>query len=129
VVDEGVVMGRVLFGALKEGHAHDWLQTTGGAIGDGPPLAVGAAIACPGRRVINFQADGSALYTVQALWTQAREKLDITTVILANRRYAVLQQELSRSHTDGRNDLQPLFDLGRPDLDWVAIASTTLAEF
>ena len=67
---------------------------TGGAIGGGIPLAVGAAIACPDRKVINLQADGSAMYTVQGLWTQARENLDVTTIIFSNRTYAILHAEM-----------------------------------
>ena len=69
---------------------------TGGAIGVGMPAAVGAAVACPDRRVLNLQADGSAMYTVQSLWTQARERLDVTTVILSNRSYAILNVEMAR---------------------------------
>ena len=67
------------------------LALTGGAIGCGPPLALGAAVACPGRRVINLQADGSCMYSLQALWSQAREKLDVVSIICANSSYAVLK--------------------------------------
>ncbi len=79
VVDESVTFGRGLFPLTSGAAPHDWLQLTGGAIGDGLPLSTGAAVGAPGRRVITLQADGSAMYTVQALWTQAREKLDVTT--------------------------------------------------
>ena len=96
---------------------------TGGSIGYGLPTATGAAIACPDRRVINLQADGSAMYTVQALWTQVRENLDITTIILANRKYAILQIEFARvgAHNPGPKAMSML-DLTRPDLDWVSLA-------
>ncbi|WP_227651620.1 thiamine pyrophosphate-dependent enzyme, partial [Klebsiella pneumoniae] len=67
---------------------HDWLQLTGGAIGEGLPLAVGAAVACPDRKVVSLQADGSGMYSLQALWTMARERLDVVVCIWANRTYA-----------------------------------------
>ena len=123
VVDESVTFGRGLFAGTQGAAPHDWLQLCGGAIGDGLPLATGAAIGAPGRRVVNLQADGSALYTVQALWTQARENLDVTTIIFDNRRYAILQHELAAvgAGNPGRTALDML-DLGRPDIDWVRIA-------
>ncbi|HAL40971.1 MAG TPA: acetolactate synthase large subunit, partial [Gammaproteobacteria bacterium] len=103
------------------------------------PAATGAAIASPGRRVINLQADGSAMYTVQALWTQVREQLDITTIIFANRKYAILQIEFARvgAHNPGPKAMSML-DLGNPELSWVDLAkgmgmpawrATTLEEF
>jgi acetolactate synthase-1/2/3 large subunit len=101
---------------------HDWLQLTGGAIGDGLPMATGAAIAAPGRRVVTLQADGSALYTLQALWTQARERLDVTTVLLANRRYQILQGELAAVGATPGPAAASLFDLGDPVIDWVRLA-------
>jgi acetolactate synthase-1/2/3 large subunit len=101
---------------------HDWLQLTGGAIGDGLPMATGAAIGAPGRRVVTLQGDGSALYTVQALWTQARERLDVTTVMFSNRRYEILFDELTNVGAQSGAASRVLFDLGNPDLDWVAIA-------
>jgi len=123
VVDEGVSSGRGFFAPTRGAPPHDWLQNMGGSIGIGPPLAVGAAIACPGRKVINLEGDGSAMYTLQALWTQAREQLDVTTVIFANRSYAILRYELSQvgAQNVGRKALDML-DLGRPDLDWVSLA-------
>jgi acetolactate synthase-1/2/3 large subunit len=95
----------------------------GGAIGYGMPCAVGAAIACPEQPVINFQADGSAMYTVQALWMQAREGLNITTLICSNRSYNILNIELSRAgiSSPGRH-VQPLTDLSNPAIDWVQIS-------
>jgi acetolactate synthase-1/2/3 large subunit len=102
---------------------HDWLQLTGGAIGVGLPLATGAAIACPDRPVLALEADGSAMYTIQALWTHAREALDVTTVIMNNRSYAILNIELARTGAGaGGPKARDLFDLSRPDLDFVKIA-------
>jgi acetolactate synthase-1/2/3 large subunit len=99
------------------------LNLTGGAIGNMVPVATGAAIACPGRKVISLQGDGSAMYTLQALWTQAREKLDVITVIYANRSYGVLNQELQRV---GVSEAGPkalsMLDLHDPSLDWVKLA-------
>ena len=122
VVDESVSFGFGFFPGTVAAAPHDWLQLTGGAIGDGLPLSTGAAVGAPGRRVVNLQADGSALYTVQALWTQARENLAVTTVILANRRYAILQGELRQVGAAPGEASRTLFDLGNPDLDWVTIA-------
>ena len=90
VTDEAVTFGRGFFPYTYAAEPHDWLNSTGGAIGCGPPLATGAAVGAPGRRVVALQADGSAMYTLQALWTQAREKLDVTTVLLSNRKYQIL---------------------------------------
>src|SRR5512144_999587 len=97
IVDEAATSGVPYFGLSRTAPRHSLLALTGGAIGQGLPCAVGAAIACPGRRVIAFQADGSAMYTLQALWTMAREQLDVTVVICANRRYRILQFELMRA--------------------------------
>ena len=123
IVDEAVTTGRQFFPPTRASHPHDWLQNMGGSIGLGMPMATGAAIACPDRKVISLEADGSAMYTLQALWTQAREGLDVTTVLFANRSYAILRQELSNvgAQNVGRKALDML-DLGRPNLDWVALA-------
>ena len=96
VSDEANTSGLWLPGATAGAPRHDWLTLTGGAIGQGLPLATGAAIACPDRPVLALEADGSAMYTISALWTHAREQLDITTVIFSNRCYAILGMELSR---------------------------------
>ncbi len=102
---------------------HIQLSLTGGAIGQGIPLATGAAIAAPGCKVINIQADGSAMYTLQALWTQAREKLDVVTIILANRSYGVLRAEVKRVGARIDDTLAArLLDIDDPALDWVALA-------
>ena len=103
--------------------AHDWLTLTGGAIGQGLPAATGAAVACPDRPVVSLEGDGSAMYTIQSLWTQAREALDVTTVILANRSYAILDFELGRVGAAAEAPAaRGLLDIGRPDLDFTAIA-------
>jgi acetolactate synthase-1/2/3 large subunit len=122
IIDESLSFGFAFYPGTRDSAPHDWLQLTGGAIGDGLPLATGAAVAARGRRVINLEGDGSALYTLQALWTQAREKLDVTTVILSNRKYAILELELAQvGATPGRR-VPDLFDLGNPSLDWIRLA-------
>ena len=122
VVDESTTGGLFLLGATAAAPAHDWLSLTGGAIGMGMPVATGAALACPERRVLNVESDGSAMYTIQSLWTQARENLDVTTVILSNGSYAILNMELVRTGAAPSKEAEQLFDLGRPDLDFVALA-------
>jgi acetolactate synthase-1/2/3 large subunit len=123
VVDEAITAGAALFAPTTGAAPHDWLQLTGGAIGQGLPLATGAAVACPGRRVVCLEGDGSALYTIQSLWTQAREGLDVVTVILANRAYAILQVELARMGlADPGRRARDLLGIARPPLDFVRIA-------
>ena len=122
VVDEGVTVGRAMFSMLAAAAPHDWLQLCGGAIGEGIPMATGAALGAPGRRIVGLQADGSALYTLQGLWTQARMGLDVTTVIFANRRYAILQGELAAVGAQPGPATNAMFELQRPDLDWVKLA-------
>ena len=123
VCDESVTSGRDFFRHTYGAAPHDFLQLTGGAIGVGMPLATGAAVACPDRKVITLQADGSGMYTVQALWTQAREELDVVTIVFANRRYQILHGELKDvgAGTAGRNASRML-DLDNPALDWVSLA-------
>jgi acetolactate synthase I/II/III large subunit len=125
VADEAVTTGRAFFGTTKSANPHDWLSNMGGSIGLGPPLATGAAVACPDRKVVSLQADGSAMYTVQALWTQAREGLDVTTVLFSNRTYQILRGELANvgAGNPGRKALDML-DLGNPDIDWVGLAKS-----
>jgi acetolactate synthase-1/2/3 large subunit len=123
IVDESLSFGFAFYPGTRDAAPHDWLQLTGGAIGDGLPLATGAAVAAPGRRVINLEGDGSALYTVQALWTQARENLDVTTVILSNRRYAILEHELAKVGANPGRTALDLFDLENPTLDWIGLAA------
>ncbi|RZS84619.1 acetolactate synthase large subunit [Pigmentiphaga kullae] len=121
--DESVSSGRDLFEQTRGAAPHDYLQITGGAIGSGLPMATGAAIACPDRRIVCLQADGSGMYTLQALWTQARERLDVVTIILSNRRYAILHAELKNvgAGAAGEN-ARRMLDLDDPALDWVAMA-------
>jgi acetolactate synthase-1/2/3 large subunit len=123
LVDEALTSGVGLTELTSGAPRHDWLCLTGGAIGDGLPMALGAAIACPGRPVIGVQADGSAMYTISALWSYARERADITTIICDNGSYAILQHELGRvgAAGDGKRAGQ-LLDLGGPGLDFVALA-------
>ena len=123
VSDEGNTGGLFVAPATAGAPPHDWLCLTGGSIGQGLPLAAGAALACPERKVVCLEADGSAMYTLQALWTQAREQLDVTTVILNNGSYAVLNFELHRvgAQVSGPK-AEALLDLGNPDLDFVALA-------
>ncbi len=123
VADESVSFGRALFPATQDAAPHDWLQITGGAIGCGIPLATGAAVGAPGRRVVNLQADGSAMYTLQGLWTQARERLDVTTVILSNRKYAILLGEYRGVGANPGRTAADMMDLGNPDLDWLHLAA------
>ncbi|PWI41939.1 acetolactate synthase large subunit [Streptomyces sp. ICBB 8177] len=123
VVDEANTSGLWLPGATEGAPRHDWLTLTGGAIGQGLPVATGAAVACPGRRVLCLEADGSAMYTLQALWTQAREGLDVTTVVFSNRSYAILEMELRRVGAQAAGPrARDLLDLSRPDLDFVSLA-------
>jgi acetolactate synthase-1/2/3 large subunit len=124
IVDEANTSGVLVPQATVGAPAHDVLTLTGGAIGQGLPAATGAAVACPDRPVICLEADGSAMYTLSALWTHARENLNVTTVVLANRAYAILRMELQRvgAETSGERAAS-LLDLSRPDLDFVALAN------
>jgi acetolactate synthase I/II/III large subunit len=127
VVDEANTSGVFLPQATSGAPAHDWLTLTGGAIGYGLPAATGAAVAAPDRPVLCLESDGSAIYTISALWTQAREQLDVTTVVFANRAYDILRIELQRvgaeSGVAGPGPVaQSLLDLTEPTLDFVRIA-------
>jgi acetolactate synthase-1/2/3 large subunit len=118
-----VSFGRGFFPHTHAAPPHDWLQITGGAIGCGMPLATGAAIGAGGeRRVINLQADGSAMYTLQALWTQAREKLPVTTIILSNRKYQILIGEYQNVGANPGPTAMSMLDLSNPELDWLQLA-------
>jgi acetolactate synthase-1/2/3 large subunit len=123
VSDESATSGLGPALALATAAPHDVLSLTGGAIGQGLPLAGGAAVACPDRKVVCLHGDGGAMYTVQALWTMAREHLDVTTVIFANRSYGILNIELQRVGADSGPKALSMLDLGNPDLDWVALAT------
>jgi acetolactate synthase-1/2/3 large subunit len=125
VVDESLTSGTDYWMRSANAPAFSHLTLTGGAIGQGPPMAVGAAVACPTRRVINFQADGSGLYSAQALWTQAREQLDVVTIICANNKYNILRIELALQRvncTASAGVGRSLTDLGQPSVDWVSLA-------
>lgn len=123
VVDEAQTSGIFAPGATAGAPPHDWLTLCGGAIGMGIPLATGAAVACPDRRVVNLEADGSAMYTLQGLWTQAREGLDVTTIVYNNSSYAILNMEMGRVGAEPPGPTATsLLDLHRPDLDFVALA-------
>jgi acetolactate synthase I/II/III large subunit len=123
VVDEALTSGVGLAEMTAGAPRHDWLSLTGGSIGDGLPMALGAAIACPDRPVIGIQADGSAMYTISALWSYAREQADVTTIVCDNGSYAILAHELEKVGADGGGErAQRLLDLGGPALDFVAMA-------
>lgn len=123
VSDEGATCGLEIYAETTTAKAHDWLTLTGGAIGQGLPLALGAAIACPERKVIALQADGSAMYTIQALWSMARENADVTVVLLNNRSYAILNIELQRVGAVAPTDKTlSMLDLSKPDMDFQAMA-------
>jgi acetolactate synthase I/II/III large subunit len=122
VSDESMTSGAALAPNTTGAPRHDWLTLTGGAIGQGLPVAVGAATACPDRQVIALEADGSAMYTIQSLWTMAREQLDVTIVILNNRAYGILDSELSRlGGQEGGPRARALFDLSDPAIDFVEL--------
>jgi len=123
LADESATAGLALFTAMAQARPFDHLALTGGSIGLGLPLAIGAALACPDRKVICPHGDGGAAYTVQALWTMAREQLDITTVIFANRSYAILNIELQRVGASGAGaKALSMLDLHRPEMNWAQIA-------
>ncbi|SJM31330.1 Putative acetolactate synthase large subunit IlvX (fragment) [Mesorhizobium delmotii] len=124
VCDEAVTSARRYFALSAFAAPHDYMMATGGSIGGGIPLATGAAIACPGRKVVNLEADGSGMYTVQGLWTQAREKLDVVTIVFSNRTYAILHGEMRNVGVNavGEN-ARRMLDLDQPALDWVSLAN------
>jgi len=123
VVDESITTGRSFFPPTAAANQHDWLQNMGGSIGFSTPVATGAAVACPDRKVICMVGDGSAMYTLQSLWTQAREGLNVLTIVFANRIYQILRGEF-----DGVGAGEPgqramdMLKIDRPTLDWVALA-------
>ncbi|KGE05123.1 acetolactate synthase large subunit [Pseudohaliea rubra] len=139
VVDDGATNGLGAYLLTERASRHDWLALTGGAIGQGIPAALGAAIACPDRKVINLEADGSAMYTIQGLWSLAREKADTVTILFNNRSYAILNIELERVGAGEPNaSTLSMLDLSNPDLDFTSLArgmgvnasrAATVAEF
>jgi acetolactate synthase-1/2/3 large subunit len=121
--DEMVSAGESVLRQLSSAARYDLLPITGGAIGQGLPVALGAALACPDRKVIALEADGSGMYTLQSLWTMARERLDVVTVILANRRYRILDIEMQRTGAGRMGRMaNDMVDISRPDLDWVRLS-------
>ena len=124
VSDEAITSALALPANTAGAPRHDWLTLTGGAIGQGLPVAVGAAIACPDRSVIALEADGSALYTIQSLWTMAREQLDVTVVIFNNRAYAILDAEFGRIGVQEAGPrARAQLELGNPDVDFVSLGT------
>jgi acetolactate synthase-1/2/3 large subunit len=124
IVDESITSGRGLMAATQGAKPHDWLVNTGGSIGIGVPLAVGASLACPGRPVVCFEGDGSLMYTVQALWTAARESLPITTIVFANGTYAILKMELAAAASNPGPRALAALDLAPPAIDFVALSKS-----
>jgi acetolactate synthase-1/2/3 large subunit len=123
VSDDSVTSGQPILNLTRTGRPHDWLGLTGGAIGQGIPVAVGAAVASPGHKVVSLNGDGAAMYTVQGLWTMARESLDVTTVIFANNTYRILGIELGRTGAGNPGPAaQSLLNLGDPAIGWVSVA-------
>ena len=122
VMDEALTVGMPYFDASRHALRFSHLMLTGGAIGEGPGAATGAAIACPDRKVINFQSDGCGAYSVQAFWTQARENLDVVTIIGSNRSYNILRVELLRAGVTRSGPItRSMASLDRPFLEWVKI--------
>jgi len=125
VVDEGITSGLACYPMTASAQPHDWLNLTGGSIGWGLPATVGAAIACPDRKVISLEGDGSAMYTIQSLWTMARENLDVAIVIFNNAKYSILELEFARTGARGGKPgpkASSTLDIGTPNMDFVALA-------
>src|SRR5207237_4165379 len=121
IVDESITTGRGFFPPTAAAAPHDWLQNMGVSIGFSTPVATGAAVACPDRRVVCMVGDGSAMYTIQSLWTQARENLDVTTIVFANHSYQILKTEFANMGfgAPGPQALA-MIDIDRPRIDWRA---------
>jgi acetolactate synthase I/II/III large subunit len=123
IADESISAGFPYYGLTSSSAPHDYLNLTGGAIGSMMAVSTGAAVACPDRKIVTLQGDGSAMYILQSLWTQARERLDIVTVIFANRAYKILGNELKRVGASGEaSRAMSMLDLSDPTLDWVKLA-------
>ncbi len=129
VVDESVTTGRAFFPATAGAPAHTWLNNCGGSIGYGMPVAIGAALACPDRKVLALVGDGSAMYTVQSIWTMAREQLDVTILIFANHSYQILRGELTNVGVQNPGPRAiDMLSLNRPNLNWVEMAHSMGAQ-
>jgi acetolactate synthase-1/2/3 large subunit len=123
ISDDAVTAGLPVYTSTRTARSHEWLMLTGGAIGQGIPVAVGAAVAAPHAKVLSLNGDGAAMYTVQGLWTIARENLDVTTVVFANHAYRILNIELGRTGAGNPGPAaKKLLDLGSPRIDWLQIA-------
>jgi len=125
VVDEGATTGLACYPFTENARPHDWMTLTGGSIGWGLPCAVGAAVACPDRKVVCLEGDGSAMYTIQALWTMVRENLDVTVVICNNSKYNILDLEFTRTGARGGvpgEKASAMLDIGNPDMNFVDMA-------
>jgi acetolactate synthase-1/2/3 large subunit len=124
ICDDAVTAGLPIFMQTRCAKPHDWLMLTGGAIGEGMPMALGAAVAAPRRKVISLNGDGAGAYTLQSLWTIAREGLDVTTVVFANHAYRILDIEFARTRSGEAGPAAArLLDLGDPRMDWVSLAT------
>jgi acetolactate synthase-1/2/3 large subunit len=125
VVDESLTTGRESMSLTMGARPHDLINNMGGSIGYATPVATGAALACPERRVICMVGDGSAMYTIQSLWTQAREGLNVTTIIFANNSYAILKAEYANmgAGAPGERALS-MIDIDKPRIDWLAMAKS-----
>jgi acetolactate synthase-1/2/3 large subunit len=125
LVDESLTTGRETMGLTVGAAPHDLINNMGGSIGYGTPVATGAALACPDRRVFCMVGDGSAMYTIQSLWTQAREGLNVTTIIFANNSYAILKAEYANmgAGAPGPQALA-MIDIDQPRIDWLAMATS-----
>jgi acetolactate synthase-1/2/3 large subunit len=123
ISDDGVTAGLPIYVNLANAARHEWLGHTGGAIGQGMPVAIGAAMARPDVKTVCLSGDGAGMYTVQSLWTMAREKLDVLTIVFVNNAYRILKIELART---GAGNPGPaangMLSLGSPDIDWVKLA-------
>ena len=124
LVDESLTTGRESLGLTAGAAPHDVLQNMGGSIGFGTPVATGAALACPDRRVFCMVGDGSAMYTIQSLWTQARESLNVTTIIFANNSYQILKTEYANMGFGKPGPrASAMIEIDKPRIDWVAMGS------
>jgi acetolactate synthase I/II/III large subunit len=124
VIDESITTGRTFLNDTRASAPHDWILPTGGSIGYALPNAIGAAIACPERKVVVLESDGSGLYSPQSLWTIAHENLDVVVLVFANNRYQILQNEMANVGASGAGPkASALFDLTNPVIDWVRLAT------
>lgn len=125
VVDDAGTATLACYPATQNAASHDWLSLTGGSIGIGLPCAVGAAVACPDRKIVCLEGDGSSMYTIQALWTMARENLDVTVVIFNNQKYSILELEFMRTGARGGvpgPKAASMLDIGTPNMNFVDLA-------